>query len=131
MKCGWRFANRGICSLSGYQRSRQFFRSVHFGSDTIRQPHCKLNFQACQQLHSLQAAQSKIAIELRRRPKHRQGTFAAQFGEQRAQNIENAFARGRAVELCAGCRHETPIEVLSERLSRATANIYAREKKYD
>ena len=88
--------------------SRQLFGSVDFSGDAIGEPDAEIRLEPSQQLDAFEAAKSQFAIEVRLRAEHRQGTFAAQFGQQCSHYLQHAFARGRRIDLGAGCGHETP-----------------------
>ncbi len=87
--------------------SRQVVRRVGLRSNAVRQAYVECRFQPRQQFHTLQAAETQVAVELRRGVEHRQCALAAQFMEQATDYFQHAFAQGRAVELGDGSGHRT------------------------
>jgi hypothetical protein len=124
---GRRFVLRGIRSRRGQNRPRKILGSVGFRRHTIGQPHAELRFQARQQFHAFQAAQSEIAIEQRCGIEHGQRALAAQFFKKAAQDIEDASARFGTIELCGGGSHgilRRGQSLYCQRLSRGSSDCH-------
>jgi len=105
--CGAVFDVLRVCSRSGQNRARQVVRRVGLRSNAVREAYVECRFQTRQQLHTLQAAETQVAVELRSGVEHRQSALAAQFIEQATDYFQHAFAQGRAVELGDGSGHRT------------------------
>jgi len=111
------FSGRGEHGFS------EIFRRVDFRRDAVWQANVKSVSS-----RASNSTRSRLP-KPRSRSKREDGPSIAerlrcQFGQERAQDFNNAFAHGGAIELCAGCGHQTPEEQLSERLPRSRFDGY-------
>jgi hypothetical protein len=92
---GRRSVVRQIRGRRGQDCGGQLFGSVDFRRHAIGKAHAEFRFQASEQFYAFEAAQAKLAIQMRFGAEHRKRAFTAQFGEQRPEDLEYALADGQ------------------------------------